>query len=254
MDGSPPGSSVRGIFQARILVSVAQLCLTLCDPVDCILPGFSVHGILQARILEWVSPKDISFSKGQLGNHKHNFSCFVITFDPILILCGLTSATPPSGSAEVLIVPKSPQEYVWAAVNSSPHSSSEVLRPLGPTNGDKQRQLSPFPLRPRLTLPLLQIPGGVGGSDESKALLLEGGSRELSTSFLTAGPDGEESACDARDADSIPGLGRSPGGGHGNPVQYSCLENPLDRGAWRATVPEVPKSRARLSGFHFSPL
>ena len=38
------------------------------------------------------------------------------------------------------------------------------------------------------------------------------------------------------DAVSIPGLGRSPGGGHGNPVQYSCLENPMDRGAWQATV------------------
>ena len=44
----------------------------------------------------------------------------------------------------------------------------------------------------------------------------------------------------------VPGLGRSPGRGHGNPLQYSCLENPLDRGAWRATVHEVTKSRTRL--------
>ena len=41
---------------------------------------------------------------------------------------------------------------------------------------------------------------------------------------------------DMRDVDSIPKLGRSHGGGHGNPLQYSCLENPMDRGAWRATV------------------
>ena len=41
---------------------------------------------------------------------------------------------------------------------------------------------------------------------------------------------------DIRDTGSIPGLGRSPGGGHGNPLQYSSLENPMDRGAWRATV------------------
>ena len=41
---------------------------------------------------------------------------------------------------------------------------------------------------------------------------------------------------DARDMGSIPGLGRSPGGGHGNPLQYSCLENPMNRGGWRATV------------------
>ena len=50
-------------------------------------------------------------------------------------------------------------------------------------------------------------------------------------------------AGDVRDADLIPGSGRSPGGGHGNPLQYSCLENPMDRGAWRATVHRVTKSR-----------
>ena len=48
---------------------------------------------------------------------------------------------------------------------------------------------------------------------------------------------------DRRDTGSIPGLGRSPEGGHGNPLQYSCLENPMDRGAWWATVLEVENSR-----------
>ena len=47
---------------------------------------------------------------------------------------------------------------------------------------------------------------------------------------------------DVRDLDSIPGLGRSPGGGHGNPVQYSCMENSIDRGAWWATVHGVTES------------
>ena len=47
---------------------------------------------------------------------------------------------------------------------------------------------------------------------------------------------GKESACNAGDPGSIPGLGRSPGEGNGNPLQYSCLENPMDRGAWWATV------------------
>ena len=46
---------------------------------------------------------------------------------------------------------------------------------------------------------------------------------------------------DIRDAGSIPGLGRSPGEGHGNLPQFTCLENPMDRGAWRATVPKVAK-------------
>ena len=49
-------------------------------------------------------------------------------------------------------------------------------------------------------------------------------------------------AGDTREADLIPGLGRSPGGGHGNPVQHSCLENPMDKGAWRAIVHMVAKS------------
>ena len=49
-------------------------------------------------------------------------------------------------------------------------------------------------------------------------------------------------AGDIRDAGSIPGLGRSPGEGHGNPLQYSCLKNPMDRGAWWATVHGVEES------------
>ena len=54
-----------------------------------------------------------------------------------------------------------------------------------------------------------------------------------------SGSVGKEPACnagDARDIGSIPGSGRSPGAGHGNPLKYSCLENPMDRGAWEATV------------------
>ena len=53
-------------------------------------------------------------------------------------------------------------------------------------------------------------------------------------------------AGDIKDVGLIPGSGRSPGGGHGNSLQYSCLENPMDRGAWRATVNWVAKSRTQL--------
>ena len=53
-------------------------------------------------------------------------------------------------------------------------------------------------------------------------------------------------AGDMRDAGSIPGSGRFPGGGHSNPLQCSCLENPMDRGAWRATVHSVSKSQTQL--------
>ena len=65
------------------------------------------------------------------------------------------------------------------------------------------------------------------------------------------GSDGKESACNAGDPYSIPGSGRSPGGGHDNPLQYSCLENPMDRGTWRATVYGVANSRTQLSGLQY---
>ena len=48
---------------------------------------------------------------------------------------------------------------------------------------------------------------------------------------------------DVKDTDSVSELGRSPGGGHGNPLQYSCLENPMDRGTWQATIHRVAKSQ-----------
>ena len=54
---------------------------------------------------------------------------------------------------------------------------------------------------------------------------------------------GKESTCNAGDMGSIPGSGRSPGKGNGNPYKYSCLENPMDRGAWKATVHRLAKSQ-----------
>ena len=61
------------------------------------------------------------------------------------------------------------------------------------------------------------------------------------------GSDGKEFTCNVGELGLIPGLGRFPGGGHGNPLQYSCLENPMDRGAWQATDLGIKKSRTRLS-------
>ena len=59
------------------------------------------------------------------------------------------------------------------------------------------------------------------------------------------GSEGIESTCNAGDLGLIPGLGRSPRGGHGNPRQYSCLENPTDGGVWWATVRGVTKSQTQ---------
>ena len=57
------------------------------------------------------------------------------------------------------------------------------------------------------------------------------------------GSEGKASACNAGDPGSIPGLGRSPGEGNANPLEYYCLQNPMDRGTWWATVHRVAKSR-----------
>ena len=67
------------------------------------------------------------------------------------------------------------------------------------------------------------------------------------TRGFPGGSEDKASACNVGDPGSIPGLGRSPGEGNGNPLQYSCLENPMDRGAWWATVHGVAKSRTQPS-------
>ena len=68
----------------------------------------------------------------------------------------------------------------------------------------------------------------------------------------SGGSEVKVSASNAGDLGSIPGSGRSPGEGNGNPLQYSCLENPMDGGAWWAIVHGVAKSRTRLSDFTFT--
>ena len=75
--------------------------------------------------------------------------------------------------------------------------------------------------------------------------------RTMSVPSFRRGSDGKESACNAGDLGSIPLSGRSPGEENDYPLQYSYWENPMDRGAWRATVHGVAESRTRLSDFHF---
>ena len=72
------------------------------------------------------------------------------------------------------------------------------------------------------------------------------------TKGFPGGWAGKESTCNEGDLGSIPGLGRSPGKGKGYPLQYSCLENSMDRGTWQATVHGVAKSWIQLSDFTFT--
>ena len=81
-----------------------------------------------------------------------------------------------------------------------------------------------------------------------RSLGLDSENMNLNISF-SGGTRGKESSCQRRrrrDTGSIPGSGRSPGGGRGNPLQYSCLENPMDRGDWQATIHRVTQSRTQL--------
>ena len=74
----------------------------------------------------------------------------------------------------------------------------------------------------------------------------------MDTHSFPGGSEVKKSACNAGDLGLIPGLGRSPAEGNGNPLQYSCLENPMEGGAWWATVHGVTKSWTRLNNFTFT--
>ena len=98
----------------------------------------------------------------------------------------------------------------------------------------------------------------IDGANKLKYIKLLGASRIAGSCFTLwatreapIGLESKVSACNAGDPGSIPELGRSSGEGNGNPVQYSCLENPIDGGAWEASVHGVAKSRTRLSNFTF---
>ena len=97
--------------------------------------------------------------------------------------------------------------------------------------------------------PLCHSPAGGPWAHHLTSSLLQGWNRISVLSTFPGGSEDKASAWNAGDAGSVPGLGRSSGEGNGNPLQYSCLENPMDRGAWQATVYRVAKSPTRLSDF-----
>ena len=108
----------------------------------------------------------------------------------------------------------------------------------------------------RLAYTMVSSTPGLGGKDQSFTMKDNIRYRFFEAAFWGWGfPDGSEikmSACNAGDPGLIPGSGRSPEEGDVNPLQYSCLENPMDRGAWQATVHGVSKSQTWLSDFTFT--
>ena len=77
-------------------------------------------------------------------------------------------------------------------------------------------------------------------------MALTGKNHRVKIGDLPGGASGKEHTCQCKRCGFDPGSGRSSGGGNGNPLQYSCLENPMDRGAWLAALDRVIKSQAQL--------
>ena len=86
------------------------------------------------------------------------------------------------------------------------------------------------------------------GDNISKAKEIISGGKYLN--FVPGGSDGKESSCNARDLGLIPGLGKSPGERNGNPLQYSCPKNSMNRGAWQGPVHGFTKSQMQLKQFN----
>ena len=174
-----------------------QSCPTLRDPRDGSPPGSTVPGILQARTLEWVA---ISFS----NEWKRKVKGMSLSSIRLLATSWTAAyqAPPPMGFFQARVL-----EWVAIAFSSPPIVSLRVVPVHGPwalfkVHSQKQE-------------------GFPGGSD------------------------GKESTCNAGDMGSLPGSGRYPGEGNDNPLQYSGLENSMDRGAWWAAVHVVTKELDR---------
>ena len=137
-------------------------------------------------------------------------------------LCPLTWAPQPSRSRPSPRPAASALSHLTASSESSPGAAGQTP---GGCEGDKLK---------------LKIPSSCSFPFLAAALM--GGASQVALVVKKL----PTSAGDLRDTGSIPGWGRSPGGGHGNPLQYSCLENPIDRGAWHATVHRIAKSQTQL--------
>ena len=230
--------------------------------MDCISPGCSVQGILQARILEWVQFSSVQFSSSvmsdSLQHHElqharppcpsptpgvHPNPCPLSrwchpTISSSVLLFSYPQSSPASGSFQVS------QLFASGGQNTGVSASTSVL----PTN---TRDWSPFRMD---WLDLFAVQGTLKillQHHSSKASILRRSAFfivQLSHPYMTTG----KTMALIRDPGSIPRLGRSPREGNGNRLQYSCLENSMDGGAWWATVHGVAKSRTRISDFTFT--
>ena len=219
-------------------------CVWLCDPMDCNLPGSSIHGILQARILGWVA---ICFSRGSSWSRGW-------TWIPCIMgRLFMAWATRQSTLGKVKNSRKG--VTVWSVVK---HCGDQPDWIEGPLNVAGNRDTSSYSsLKSISSITSLVIPSCFLQMELSKHLYkplwvpciwyMSGGSHCIICEDFLGGSDSKESSCNAGDSGLIPGLRRSPGEGNSNPLQYSCLENPMDREVWRASVHGAAKSWKWLS-------
>ena len=219
-------------------------CVWLCDPMDCNLPGSSIHGILQARILGWVA---ICFSRGSSWSRGWTWiSC-------IMGRLFMAWATRQSTLGKVKNSRKG--VTVWSVVK---HWGDQPDWSEGPLNVAGNRDTSSYSsLKSISNITSLVIPSCFLQMELSKHLYkplwvpciwyMSGGSHCIICEDFLGGSDSKDSSCNAGDSGLIPGLRRFPGEGNSNPLQYSCLENPMDREVWRASVHGAAKSWKWLS-------
>ena len=194
---------------------VAQSCPTPSDPMDCSPPGSSIHGIFQGRVLEWggVGCQYLSLEEGK-------YIIIALLKSPSCYPTHLLVGFPMFFNSDLAS---------WKWKDSGAIKGDGLLNPLLDLLYQAWR------------LGILELFNSNINSSPPVYLYFGG---------FPGGSDGKESACNVGDLGLIPGLGRSPGGEHGNPLQYSCLENPMNRRAWWATVLGVAKSWAWLSAQH----
>ena len=204
--------------------------------------GSTVPGILQARTLEWVA---ISFSSA--WKWKVKVKSLSRVWPSVTPWTAAYQAPPSMGfsrqeywSGVPLLSPKS--DYIdqhWCVHSIDEETVSESVLFCSVNHSQKVME----PVFKVHTVPHW-LPN-LSWAREWVKMRVECG--DGCQPHRLCGSDSKESVCNAKDAGSIPGLGRSCGGGHGNPLQYSCLENPMDRGAWWAAVHGVTQSQTWLS-------
>ena len=199
-----------------------KLCPTLCDPTDCNWPVSSIHGTLQTRILEWVA---IPFS-GDLSNLEIQPRSPALQEDSMM-LSTISSSTAPF-SLCLQDFPDSLFHWVSALhIRWSKYWSFSFSNRLS----NEYSMLISF---------MIELTWVKTRAVKNDRYLFGCTQVVLVVKNLPA------NVGDIRDAGSIPGSGRSLGRGHSNPFQYSCLENPTDRGVWCATAHRVTKSQTWL--------